>query len=114
MGIRVWGNTYVRLALGSLIGLFVVAAPGCSYKTTRNGSGLAPFSVAQSRSLLAGQTGNTYYVSTQGSDSASGSASDPFLTISYAYSRVAAGDTIMVKPGTYTDYTSSYSGLVMD
>jgi len=55
----------------------------------------------------------TYYVSTSGSDSNSGSQASPFRTITYAYSRVVAGDTILVQPGRYTDYTPG-SGLYLN
>lgn len=43
----------------------------------------------------------TYYIATTGSDSNPGTASAPFRTISYAYSRLAAGDTLIARPGTY-------------
>ncbi|MDD5673577.1 MAG: right-handed parallel beta-helix repeat-containing protein [Chitinivibrionales bacterium] len=49
----------------------------------------------------------TYYVSTTGSNSNAGSQVAPFRTISYAYSQVVAGDTILVQPGTYTDSHNS-------
>jgi parallel beta-helix repeat protein len=49
-----------------------------------------------------------YYVSQTGSDSNSGTVSAPFRTITYAYSRVVAGDTINVEPGTYTDYSTGW------
>jgi len=47
----------------------------------------------------------TYYVATNGSDSNTGTSTSPFLTISYAYTLAGPGDSIIVKPGTYTDYT---------
>ena len=45
----------------------------------------------------------TYYVATNGNDtiSRSGSSVDPWLSITYAMGRVQAGDTILVRPGTY-------------
>src|SRR3974377_115016 len=49
-----------------------------------------------------------YYVSTSGSDSNPGSSALPFRTITHAYSFAAAGVTIHVMPGTYTDYTSGW------
>ena len=48
------------------------------------------------------------YVSTSGSDSNSGTSSQPFRTITYAYSRASAGTTIHVLPGVYTDYQSGW------
>jgi hypothetical protein len=49
-----------------------------------------------------------YYVSPAGSDSNSGAQSAPFRTITLAYSRAAAGDSIWVQPGTYTDFQSGW------
>ena len=49
-----------------------------------------------------------YYVSQMGSDLNSGIVSAPFRTITYAYTRAVAGDTINVSPGTYTDYTTGW------
>ncbi len=48
------------------------------------------------------------YVSTSGSDSNPGTSSQPFRTITYAYSRAGAGATIHVLPGIYYDYTSGW------
>jgi hypothetical protein len=50
----------------------------------------------------------TLYVATTGSDSNPGTAAQPFRTITYAYSQAGAGTTILVAPGTYTDYTSGW------
>ena len=57
---------------------------------------------------LAQAQATTYYVSTSGSDSNSGSSAAPFRTITYAYSLATAGTTIIVEPGTYTDYQSGW------
>jgi hypothetical protein len=51
---------------------------------------------------------STYYVSTTGSDSSSGSASSPLRTITKAYSKASPGTVIIVMPGTYTDYQSGW------
>ena len=48
------------------------------------------------------------YVSTQGSDSNSGTSAQPFRTITYAYGRASAGSTIHVLPGVYSDYSSGW------
>src|ERR1051326_5000361 len=50
----------------------------------------------------------TLYVSTQGNDSYPGTAAQPFRTITHAYSLASAGTTILVAPGTYTDYSSGW------
>jgi len=45
----------------------------------------------------------TYYVSPSGDDSASGTVSSPFKTITKAASMVSAGDTVLVAEGTYIE-----------
>lgn len=55
---------------------------------------------------------NTYYVSSTGSDSNSGSSTAPFKTFPRAVSSLQPGDTLQVLPGTYGDIlTLSTSGL---
>jgi Right handed beta helix region/Protein of unknown function (DUF1565) len=53
------------------------------------------------------------YVSPQGSDSSPGSSDQPFQTITHAYSLAAAGTTIHVLPGVYTESTGSW-GIHLD
>jgi hypothetical protein len=43
-----------------------------------------------------------YYVSASGNDSAPGTIDQPFLSISKAYSKIGAGDTIYVRGGLYS------------
>ncbi|MGH7993532.1 MAG: right-handed parallel beta-helix repeat-containing protein, partial [Limisphaerales bacterium] len=57
---------------------------------------------------LTGAQAATFYVSTAGSDSNPGTATQPFRTITYAYSLAGPGTTILVAPGTYTDYQSGW------
>lgn len=45
----------------------------------------------------------TYYVATDGSNSARGSSNSPWQTIGYGLSRLASGDTLIVRAGTYFD-----------
>jgi Right handed beta helix region len=52
-------------------------------------------------SISFAQAGATFYVSKTGSDSNSGSASAPWLTIQHAASTVTAGATVYVGAGTY-------------
>jgi Right handed beta helix region len=48
------------------------------------------------------------YVSTLGNDSNPGTATQPFRTLTRAYSVASAGTTIIVTPGVYTDYQSGW------
>ncbi|MFD2706657.1 right-handed parallel beta-helix repeat-containing protein [Salibacterium lacus] len=48
-----------------------------------------------------GGSGDAYYVAVDGSDSSSGSESNPFATIDHAVDTVDAGDTIYLRGGTY-------------
>ncbi|MCR5666544.1 MAG: right-handed parallel beta-helix repeat-containing protein [Eubacterium sp.] len=43
----------------------------------------------------------TYYVSTSGSNHDDGSKKEPFKTIQYGISQLSAGDTLLIKDGTY-------------
>jgi hypothetical protein len=69
-------------------------------------SSICTLLVVLAASLAGAQT--TYYVATSGSDSYPGTSAQPFRTITYAYSRAVGGDTIIVEPGTYTDYTTGW------
>ena len=57
---------------------------------------------------ITGAQSADYYVSTQGNDSNPGTSSQPFRTITRAYSQAAPGVTIVVMPGVYTDYTRNW------
>lgn len=50
----------------------------------------------------------TYYVATNGNDANPGSSASPFKTIPYGYSKLIAGDTLIVKPGIYSEYKSGW------
>src|SRR5580658_9083576 len=58
-----------------------------------------------STSLFA-QSGSTYYVSTNGSDTNSGSYTAPWLTIQHAANTVTAGATVYVESGVYNESVS--------
>ncbi|SDB06957.1 right-handed parallel beta-helix repeat-containing protein [Eubacterium oxidoreducens] len=47
------------------------------------------------------QAATTYYVSTSGDNRQSGSKAHPFQTIQYGISQLSAGDTLLIKGGTY-------------
>lgn len=57
--------------------------------------------------------GATYYVSKTGNDASSGTLSAPFRTISFAYSKLVPGDTLIVRPGVYSEYKPNY-GIHLD
>ena len=46
---------------------------------------------------------STYYVSPTGNNSNSGTLTNPFQTISYAYTKAVAGDIIYLRAGTYRE-----------
>jgi hypothetical protein len=46
--------------------------------------------------------GNTYYVDPSGNDANDGSQASPWKTIHHAADVVAAGDTVLINPGTYS------------
>ena len=55
--------------------------------------------------------GSGYYVATTGSDSASGTAASPWLTLQHAANVAPAGSVIYVRGGTYGPFTLTRSGL---
>ncbi|MBV8599355.1 MAG: right-handed parallel beta-helix repeat-containing protein, partial [Actinobacteria bacterium] len=59
---------------------------------------------------LPASNGPTYYVSTSGSDGASGSAGTPWRTIGHALASVQPGDTVLVHGGTYPDWLVASRG----
>ncbi|OQY41963.1 MAG: hypothetical protein B6240_14495 [Desulfobacteraceae bacterium 4572_87] len=50
---------------------------------------------------LEAASGATYYVDVNGNDANDGSQTDPWKTIHHAVNTVAAGDTVLINPGTY-------------
>jgi len=46
----------------------------------------------------------TFYVAPIGSDAGSGATDDPWQTLQHAADRVAAGDTVVVRPGSYAGF----------
>ncbi len=73
---------------------------------------LPPDDVIEPPEVIA-TTGNIYYVSTAGRDTSdSCSNADPCRTIMEAYSKTIPGDTVIVKPGVYTDYKPDAGNLL--
>ena len=60
--------------------------------------------------LEARETPATLYVSPTGADSNSGTATAPLQSLQAAASRVAAGDTVLVRPGTYRGFNLTRDG----
>lgn len=56
-----------------------------------------------SNRAFAQNAGATYYVSTTGSDTNTGSQAAPFKTFAKAITQAASGDTIIIRGGTYTE-----------
>jgi PKD repeat protein len=54
--------------------------------------------------------GRTFYVSSSGSDSASGTATSPWKTLQHAADLVQAGDTVIVRAGTYAGFQITTDG----
>jgi hypothetical protein len=86
-------------------------------KSSRHSRTIYPFIVALVLILLP-LTENvasaaTYYVATTGSDSNPGTEALPLRTIAFAYGKTNPGDTVIVKPGTYTEYKPGY-GILLD
>lgn len=88
------GNTWQQVVRGLLrlrwftawsVGALVVAAPGLL------------------TAKAAAQSGTTFYVSTTGSDSNSGTFGSPWKTIQHAANSVSAGATVDVRAGTYKE-----------
>lgn len=52
----------------------------------------------------------TYYVSTNGNDGNPGSLTSPFRTIKFALGRLIAGDTLLIRGGTYSEKLESHNG----
>src|SRR3954464_12350724 len=78
-------------------------------ESMRNEVGLRRLLTLIGSFVVAGAHAGTLYVSTQGNDSNSGTtSSQPLRTITRAYSLASSGTTIMVMPGTYTDYQSGW------
>ncbi len=51
-----------------------------------------------------------YYVSTKGNDASSGRQASPFRTIKFALGQLAAGDTLLIRGGTYAEKLESHNG----
>ena len=86
--------------LADLAGVIRAAA-----RRPRSAASAAPETL-EGRTLL-----STYYVATNGSDSADGSIGSPLRTIQQAANRADAGDTVVVRAGTYREtVTPAHSG----
>lgn len=66
-----------------------------------DGGGVAAGAVRTRHRLPASPSGTSYYVATDGSDTAPGTANAPFRSLTRAASAAQPGDAIRVRPGTY-------------
>lgn len=57
-------------------------------------------------------TGKVYYVATNGKDGAKGTAKDPWKSIETSIGKLAAGDTLLVQPGTYDGGTDDTGFMI--
>jgi len=73
---------------------------------------IALLSLAAGLILSITASANTFYVSTTGADTNPGSQAQPWRTIQKAVDTIAAGDTIIVKPGTYAGCRIGKSGSI--
>jgi hypothetical protein len=62
-----------------------------------------PFGLVVLGALGSAHAATTYHVAPGGDDAGDGSSQAPFATIQHAADIVAAGDTVVVRDGTYTD-----------
>lgn len=69
--------------------------------TTLTSPGAFAQSPEQANTAVPASTGTTHYVSPNGSNSNPGTSTAPWQTITYAASKVAPGDTVLVGAGTY-------------
>ncbi|MCR5273285.1 MAG: right-handed parallel beta-helix repeat-containing protein [Lachnospiraceae bacterium] len=63
----------------------------------------SPLAVSATSLPTINSSGNTYYVSTDGSNSNKGTKAKPFKTISYGIKKLKAGDTLYIRKGTYKE-----------
>lgn len=80
--------------------ILTASLSGCGY--ANGNSGIAS-SGANQNAAATSTTGTQYYVATTGSDSNSGSATNPWRTMSQAATMVAPGNTVHVMPGVYNE-----------
>jgi hypothetical protein len=62
--------------------------------------------------LAASARGATYYVDDDGSNGNDGSSAHPWQTLQYAADRVAAGDTVVVRAGTYAGFVTGWDSAL--
>lgn len=59
-------------------------------------------------------TGMVYYVAKNGDDRSTGSKESPFLTIQCAADKAQAGDTVIVREGTYREWVKPVNGGISE
>ncbi|HJL16453.1 MAG TPA: right-handed parallel beta-helix repeat-containing protein, partial [Sandaracinaceae bacterium LLY-WYZ-13_1] len=72
--------------------------------------GMGALALALACGLASEANAETYYVEEGGDDGADGSAAAPWATLQHAADRVAPGDEVVVRPGTYRGFHLTTSG----
>jgi Right handed beta helix region/Protein of unknown function (DUF1565) len=94
-----------RLILGQWLGVVASLVPLTACEDPRVPVPPPPFEEASptaSSGAVLTATGRRYYVDPSGSDSTAGSSTAPFRSIQRAADAARPGDTVLVRPGTYT------------
>jgi hypothetical protein len=98
----------LNASTGSITG--TPTATGTASFTARATDSVGAFGT-QALSITVNAAGpQTYYVATNGSDSYDGSSGSPWLTIQRAVDAIGAGDTIIVRSGSYAGFRVRSSG----
>ena len=97
--VRLWSDTLIiaRIPAGAVTGTVKV--------TPNGGAGL------ESKATLAIHTGNIYVVSTAGNDTGPGDEDNPFQSLHKAMSVAQAGDTVLIRAGTYDEQDADTNPL---
>ncbi len=103
-----------QVALRCIAIIVVLTACGKLTNTSKDAPANAvAVPVSAAASCMAGNTspsGTIYYVSNSGSDTNAGTKDAPWATLQYAANQALAGDTVLVKDGTYAGFFSVNGG----
>ena len=104
-------NTTVALAASANAGSVFAGWSGSCTGSSANSQIVLTASATCSASFVP-QIVNAYYVATNGSDvTGNGSIANPWMTIAYGISRIAGGDTLIVRNGVYREKANFITGV---